>query len=130
MSDPQRQIVRIIRRLRRVASLDGVATELSAAVDDMADDVRDYPAERPGQVYVRTEAFKRSVRVSPLQRTRNRLRTGVESNRPRVAYIIGTDTQAPIHKGRWRTVRQMVAEHQPKVRARVLKALRASWRQP
>lgn len=73
-----------------------------------------YPAERPGQTYVRTEALKRGwERATPIE-------TGLGFaliNSVAYASLVQGDKPAWMHVGRWKPAQQIVSEHQAEILA-------------
>lgn len=113
------------RRLLRLRALEGLESELASAVDDDAlPDIRTYPPELPGQRYVRTYRLRESWKRGAVQRLGRALRVVVRSEIGYARWVVGDRTQAPIHQGRWRTQSELRASIEPRIRARLARALK------
>lgn len=80
----------------------------------LIDALSDYPAERPGQKYTRTNALQRGwQRATPLDQGR-----GFQLiNSVPYAGLVQGDNQAWMHVGRWETASQIAHDHEEEIMA-------------
>lgn len=80
----------------------------------LIDALSEYPAERPGQKYVRTEALKRGwQRASPIDQGR-----GFQLvNATPYAGLVQGDDQAWMHKDRWQKASEIAHDHEEEILA-------------
>ncbi len=80
----------------------------------LIDALSQYPAERPGQTYVRTEQLKRGwQRATPLDQGR-----GFQLiNAVLYAGLVQGDSQAWVHRGRWEKASEIAHDHEEEILA-------------
>lgn len=81
--------------------------------DVVAPDAANYPAEIPGQRYVRTDTLKLGwTEAEPtVSATAGDVLAVLENSTPYGDYVQG-DAQASVHAGRWRTVDMLMDAHE------------------
>ena len=96
-------------------------TGLRGAADLIRADIKTYPPAPAGSSYIRTGTLGRSW-ASKVQR-REAIIGNVTTYAP---YVQGADTQAWMHRGRWRTTAQVAASRAGDVR-KLLEAAISRW---
>lgn len=83
---------------------------IAAILRDMAADAADYPPERAGQRYRRTDALHDGwIDTPPMVDLRGGTLLGTLVNPvPYGPWVMGADDQARVHVGRWRTTDAMM----------------------
>lgn len=113
-----------IARMRRLASMDGLADALErAATDDVIPNAQQYPPERPHQKYIRTFMLRDSWSRTTPQRQGQGWRIVVYNPTDYAPDVVGNQ-QGLYFVNRWRTIRQIRNEVMPMVYARVAAAVR------
>ena len=106
-----------VRGNNRVAnSLRTAATQYPQRIDRITYDhaqqwrrdlkAKPYPSPRPGQTYVRTGRLANSWGVQK----RGAAKYGIANSAPYSKYVVDKVDQAWMHKGRWWTVQEILAE--------------------
>lgn len=129
MTSAASAIARQIARLQRITRLDGVAAAVDEAVKELViPDVKTYPPERAGQRYVRSFRLRDSWQRERARRQGGAVVAAAANATPYAKWVVGTQDQAAVHQGRWRTQRRIAEENTPRVRLALLKALARRWR--
>lgn len=100
----------------------GIATEeaAKALIGNEREGLQYYPTTRPGQTYRRTYNLRFGWRVSNWG---DKTKVKVQNDVPYVPYVQGDELQAWMHKGRWRTVSQIITAMSARMNQRINEAV-------
>lgn len=116
----------VLSKLAALSRLDGVEDVLNDEADLLVVDEQQYPPERPGQRYQRTEHLKDMTYHNPAKRSGTHFEVEVVSEAEYSPYVVG-EQQAPVHAGRWRKFKKVATDRMPHIRAAVQAAVIRSW---
>lgn len=86
-----------------------------------------YPPPPPNSTYRRTERLGREI-TTKTERSAGNILGIIGSNTPYAPLVIGEDTQAPVHQGRWWTLWQVVSKAKGTVVEYIRAEVDANWR--
>jgi hypothetical protein len=116
----------VLAKLAALESLAGVEDALNDEADLLVADEQQYPAEVPGQRYVRTDHLKDMTYHHPAQRSGNTIFVDVASDAEYAGAVVGED-QAPAFAGRWRKFKKVATDRKPRIAAALQAAIIRSW---
>lgn len=116
-----------MRRIGKLAAMDGLDAELEAAGDTIVSAAQVYPPERPGQRYVRTYQLRGGWKRTAARRSSRTIEVDVDNPVEYGPFVQGED-QAPIHQNRWKRLRAIGDDKRGEIRARVGAWALRTWR--
>lgn len=116
----------VLAKLARLEQLDGLEDALNDEADLLVADEQQYPPERPGQRYVRTDHLKDMTYHTKAQRSGNTISVDAVSEAHYAAHVVGED-QSPVHAGRWRKFKKVATDRKPRIAAALQAAIIRSW---
>lgn len=89
-----------------------VARALTFSAEDIVFSIRNYPPKPPGSSYKRTLMLAKKTVFKVYKQA---MRAVIGNNVSYAPDVIGDGTQAPVHRGRWKTISQHAAAKMPRI---------------
>lgn len=109
-------VTETIADLQRIR-LDAIRPDIQDILDEMAGDAANYPSQPPSSTYVRTGDLGRGWTDSmpTIDLSSDTLVATLTNSTPYGIYVQGSEDQAKVHQGRWRTADKIMDEWEARV---------------